>query len=109
MNINEKNLSILFVIDGLEFGGGERVFLQLTSGLIDRFKVFVAATAGGKFEDGIRELGAKFFPVDMSRRFSIRPILQLNSIIQNNKVDLIHSQGARADIYSFVKGRHRSE
>jgi hypothetical protein len=33
LNVSDKTISILFVIDGLEFGGGERVFLQLASGL----------------------------------------------------------------------------
>ncbi len=100
-----NKISVLFIIDGLEFGGGERVFLQLAAGLKDCFKVFVAATRGGKFENGIRELGVKFFPVDMSRQLSLRPIRQLSGIIKNNKIDLVHSQGARADFYARIAGR----
>ncbi len=105
MNSGETKPSILFVIDGLEFGGGERVFQQLATGLKDRFKISVAATAGGNFEDGIRELGVKFFSVDMSRQFSLRSIRQLSGIIKNNKIDLVHSQGARADFYTRIAGR----
>ncbi len=105
MNSGETKPSILFVIDGLEFGGGERVFQQLADGLNERFEVMAAASAGGKFEDGIRELGAKFFPVDMSRQFSLGPIRKLNNIIRNNKIDLVHSQGARADFYTRIAGR----
>ena len=105
MSLVEKKTSILFVIDGMEFGGGERVFLQLASGLKDRFKIIVAATPGGKFEDSIREFGAKFFPVDMSRQFSLRPIRKLNEIVRKDKIDLVHSQGARADFYARMAGR----
>ncbi len=32
---------ILLVIDNLEFGGGERVFLQLAAGLRDRFEILL--------------------------------------------------------------------
>ena len=42
---------VLFVIDGLEFGGGERVFLQLAAGIKDRFQVFAAAASGGEYEE----------------------------------------------------------
>lgn len=105
MNFHETKPSILFVIDGLEFGGGERVFLQLAAGLKDRFKVLVAATPGGEFEDGIIETGVKFFSVDMRRQFSLRPIRQLIRIIQRHKVDFVHSQGARADFFARIAGR----
>lgn len=105
MNSGETKPSILFVIDGLEFGGGERVFLQLAAGLKDRYEVFAAATPDGKFENGIGELGAKFFPLDMSRQFYLRSIRQLSGIIKNNKIDLVHSQGARGDFYTRIAGR----
>ena len=49
-------LKLLFVIDNLVFGGGERVFLQLAAGLRERFEVFVAATPGGKFQQALDEL-----------------------------------------------------
>ena len=70
MNRAKKKASILFVIDGLEFGGGERVFLQLATGLRERYQLFVAAMPGGSFESEIRRLELKFFPIDISRRIS---------------------------------------
>ena len=51
--------SILFVIDNMEFGGGERVFLQLAAGLRNRFEVFIASMAGGTFEHELKQLGIK--------------------------------------------------
>ncbi|MEE4359574.1 MAG: glycosyltransferase family 4 protein, partial [Desulfococcaceae bacterium] len=99
MNIKTK-FSVLYVIDGLEFGGGERVFLQLAAGLKKRFDISVASSGGGIFEKRVRQMKIPFFPVDMSRKLSLDPILQLRQIIRKNHIDLIHSQGARADFFS---------
>jgi len=96
---------VLFVVDALEFGGGERGFLQLAAGIKDRFNIFVAATAGGKFEKQHKELGSKFYPVDMSRQTSLKPIRQLEKIIKKNNIDLVHSQGARADFFARIAGK----
>ena len=96
---------LLLVIDGLEFGGGERVFLQLAAGLRDRFEVSVASMPGGTFEQQVKELGISFYPVDMSRRFSLKPICRIKVIIRKNKIDLVHSQGARADFFARIAGR----
>jgi hypothetical protein len=85
---------VLLVIDNLEFGGGERVFLQLAAGLKDRFEIFVAATHGGEFEGRLRELDIQFFSVNMGRRLSWKPVTQLRDIIRQNKIALVHSQGA---------------
>jgi glycosyltransferase involved in cell wall biosynthesis len=93
------------VIDNLEFGGGERVFLQLAAGLKDRFEIFVAATRGGEFEERLRELDIQFFSVNMGRRLSWKPVTKLRYIIQHNRITLIHSQGARADFFARVAGR----
>lgn len=100
-----KTPSILFVIDGIEFGGGERVFLQLASGLKSRFKVSVAAAAGGEFANRVKELGISYFAVDMSNQLSVRPIFQIASIIRKEKVSLVHSQGARSDFYARMATR----
>jgi glycosyltransferase involved in cell wall biosynthesis len=96
---------ILFVIDGLEFGGGERVFLQLAKGLNGRFKIIVAAVPGGELEQGVRQLGIRFHPVDLARRFSLKPVFQIRDIIRSNRICLVHSQGARADFFVRVAGK----
>jgi hypothetical protein len=54
MNNFVNKICILFVIDGLEFGGGERGFAQVAAGLRDRFEVSVASMSGGTFEYELR-------------------------------------------------------
>ena len=96
---------LLFVIDALEFGGGERVFLQLAAGLRGCFEIFIASMPGGIFEYELKQLGIKFYPVEMSKRLSLKPIRRIKAIIRNNKIDLVHSQGARADFFARIAGR----
>jgi glycosyltransferase involved in cell wall biosynthesis len=96
---------ILLVIDNLEFGGGERGFLQLASRLRNRFKLFVAAMPGGTFQQAVEDLGIVFIPVDVSRRISLKPIRQIRNLVKSNMVDIIHSQGARADFFARIAGR----
>jgi glycosyltransferase involved in cell wall biosynthesis len=103
-NFRDK-IRILFVIDGLEYGGGERVFVQLAAGLRDRFEIFVASMSGGIFEQQVKELGIKFYPINMSRRLSLKPIRQLREIILTQEIDLLHSQGARADFFARMAAR----
>ena len=105
MNSSDQKISILFVIGGFEFGGGERVFLQLASGLKDRYRVFVATSTNGLFTSELNRLGIEVFSVDMSRQLTLKPIHQIKKIIRNNKIDLVHSQGARADFFARSAGR----
>ncbi len=98
-------VTILYVIDNMEFGGGERVFLQLASALRDHFKVFVAASPGGRFEEGLSGLGIRLIPVDMRKRPSFKPISELVRIIKEKKITLVHSQGGRADFFARVAGK----
>jgi glycosyltransferase involved in cell wall biosynthesis len=102
---SDKQTSVLFVIDGAEFGGGERVFLQLASGLKDRYRLFVATSTNGLFAWELHRLGIEVFSVDMSRQFTLKPIRQIRSIIRNNEIDFLHSQGARADFFARFAGR----
>lgn len=88
------------VIDGLEFGGGERSFLQLIAGLDDRFKVFVATSPGRKFAKMLDQMDRLLCPVNMSCPVSLTPIFKLRKFIRQKRIDIVHSQGARADFFA---------
>jgi glycosyltransferase involved in cell wall biosynthesis len=90
--------AILFVIDNLEFGGGERGFLQLIRALTaEGWPVTVAAQAGGPFEAGVRETHAAFVPVAMTSRAGLGTIIRLRGLVEAGGFALVHTQGARAD------------
>jgi glycosyltransferase involved in cell wall biosynthesis len=95
-------ISILLVIDGLEFGGGERVFLQLAAGLQNRHKLYAAAMPGGEFEKKLKKLHIQFFPIDFNRKVSLKPVCQIKKIIESQNIDVVHSQGARADFFARI-------
>jgi glycosyltransferase involved in cell wall biosynthesis len=97
---------ILYVIDNIEFGGGERGFAQLINRLPeDRYKISVACLLGGVFEKKIERSRAKVIFLDLRSRFNPGNILRLANIMKRERIDIVHSQGARADFFARVAGR----
>lgn len=102
----KNRIRVLYVIDNFSYGGGERGFGQLSSGLNrDRFQTFIAAHPGGKLEEIARRGGVRFFPTDMSRRVNFKAISHLSRFIAQNKIDIVHSMGARADFFARMACR----
>jgi glycosyltransferase involved in cell wall biosynthesis len=94
---------ILYVIDNLEFGGGERGFLQIIRGLNKKnFSINVAANPGGIFEKKVCETGTPFYPISFENRFNLSSIRNLRNLIKAKNFDIIHSQGARADFFCRI-------
>ncbi|MHB8829690.1 MAG: glycosyltransferase family 4 protein [Syntrophales bacterium] len=92
---------ILYVIDGIEFGGGERVFSQLINGLPDnRFEPFLASVPNDAFLKNIRSKNFNFFPVDFSSRFKPLLLIRLYRIMKGQRIDIVHGQGGRAEFYA---------
>ena len=99
-----KNL--LFVIDNLTFGGGERCFAQLVAGLDKtRYDLTVACKPGGEFEESLRQSQVRIIPIDMSNRFDVRVIRKLIDIVRRNRVEIVHSQGGRADFFARMTAK----
>ncbi|MDQ5985419.1 MAG: D-inositol-3-phosphate glycosyltransferase [Syntrophus sp. SKADARSKE-3] len=92
---------ILFVIDGLEFGGGERVFAQIISGLPkNRYEAYLACAPNDAFQKAIGGAAIRFFPMDFSNRYNFTNLRTLMRIIKKEKIDIVHGQGARAEFYA---------
>lgn len=90
---------ILFVIENSAYGGGERTFAQLLRGLPkDRFELFCASRPEGRFYDETKE-HCTFLPLDLSCRSNIFNVGKLRDMMLAHKIDMAHSQGARADFY----------
>ncbi len=95
----KRKIKLLFVIENSVYGGGERVFAQLIRGLPqDDFEVYCAAGPDSRFYDEVKG-HCRFLPLALSNRFNLRNISRLKKMIMENGVDLVHSQGARADFY----------
>ncbi len=92
---------ILFVIDGLEFGGGERVFSQIINGLPeDRFETFLATAPNAALQKALSAKNCSFFAVDFSKRYNPAHLIKLVRIIKDRRIDIVHGQGARAEFYA---------
>lgn len=95
------NTKILFVIDGLEFGGGERVFIQIINGLpLNQYELFLASGPQDSLYQAISQTPVQRYPIDFSNRFNPTIIFRLIKIIRDHKIDIVHGQGARADFYA---------
>ena len=94
---------ILYVIDGIEFGGGERGFAEIINGLpYERLETFLASFPNETFLKNITTKGCTFSPVDFSNRFNPLPLIKLHRIIKDKQIDIVHGQGARAELYARI-------
>lgn len=96
---------ILYVIDNIEFGGGERVLAQLAEALRDRYEISFACEPGGSLGERLRRMGVRIHPLDFRRQVSLARIACLMTIIKEEGIHLVHSMGARADFSARIAGR----
>lgn len=90
---------VLYVIDGLQFGGGERGFLSLIQGaLAAGWPVAVATHPAGRFAAEARALGAELRPLPLDRRHALGAVRRLRRWARTGPWAVVHSQGARADL-----------
>jgi glycosyltransferase involved in cell wall biosynthesis len=96
-------LKLLFIIDNLQFGGGERVFAQIINGLSPhKYEIFLSSYPGEQLRQAIVKGDLQFLPLDFSKKFSFSLILRLTHIIKKNGIEIVHGQGARAEFYARV-------
>ncbi len=98
--------NLLYVFDNMEFGGGERVFAQIINRLSDKkYKIIVACLPTGTFIEKIKGSEAQIKSFNMRNRFNPGVILQLSTLIKKERVDIVHSQGARADFFARIAAK----
>ena len=101
-----EKTAILFVIDGLTFGGGERVFLQIINGLSEeKYEIFLASQPSEQFYKVIHNIQVQFLTLNFSKRINFPLIIRLAKIIKKNKIEIVHGQGARAEFYARVANK----
>lgn len=106
MFIPGKKIRVLYVVENTSYGGGERGFGQLSSE-IDRnhFLPYIAAHPGGILENQAKKKDVKFFPVNMHRKLNLKTISQISDIIDEQKINIVHSMGSRADFFARMASR----
>jgi glycosyltransferase involved in cell wall biosynthesis len=98
--------NLLYVFDNMEFGGGERVFAQIINRLSGKkYSILVACLPTGEFIEKVKRSGVQVKSVDMRNRFNPGVILQLAGLMKRERVDIVHSQGARADFFARMAAK----
>ncbi len=101
------SIKILFVIDGLEFGSGERCFAQIISGLPqDRYEIYLASSENRQLYEAINTVRVHLIPLDFSHRYKPALFRAISKIISEKNIDIIHGQGSRAEFYARIATRH---
>ncbi|OGS08648.1 MAG: hypothetical protein A2270_02230 [Elusimicrobia bacterium RIFOXYA12_FULL_51_18] len=106
-----RKSGILYVIENDFFGGGEQAFAHLINGLDGaKFNVYAACLTGSLnpasvvFTEKIRAK-ARVIPLDLRRRINPFKIFLLKKIVRAYGIDVVHSQGPRADFYARLAAR----
>lgn len=95
-------MNVLYITVRSDFGGGPRHIDQLVEWMPKDINVFMAYPKDGcpyglRWESNNRIKETIFIPY---RKFSLKSLSKLKHFIKDNKIDIVHSHGNGAGIYS---------
>ena len=94
-------IRVLELIDGGFLGGGQMHIMSLIKNF-DKQKIYpvVSASANGEFGDFVKRSGYKFEQADLPKIYRSKYLKEIEGIIKKNKIEIIHSHGGVAGMYS---------
>ncbi|MFR9239397.1 MAG: glycosyltransferase [Clostridium baratii] len=104
--------NILYFTRTMGLGGTEKVVLQMCEALKDNFDNIIVCSCGGENVEKLVELGIKHYKIgDIENKnpiFMLKTIKQLKEIIDNEKINIVHTQHRMAAFYSrILKGKYK--
>ncbi len=88
------------------FGGGKRGFLQLMSYLDKNlFQVYSCCALNEDQEKALKSSDVNIVKIDIQHGMILPAVRKLLRFLRSEKIDIIHSQGARADVYCRIVSR----
>jgi glycosyltransferase involved in cell wall biosynthesis len=97
--------SILHVIDSVESGGAETVFVQVVDGVRQRGYRSIAVLNGkGWVTDELRRRGIEPVVIESQGAFDTGLLRRLATIVREERVDLIHSHLLGSNVYCAITG-----
>jgi glycosyltransferase involved in cell wall biosynthesis len=88
------------------FGGGKRGFLQLMANLNkDAFKFYSCCALNKEQENLLKGLNGNIVNIDLQHEMIWIAMAKLISFLRKEKIDIIHSQGARADVFARMASK----
>ncbi len=97
------NNRILFISLRSDYGGGPTHMFDLVTGLNNTFEKYVACPVQKPFYNMYKEHEIKVFPLPV-RTFSFYSFIKLIIFAKRNDINIIHSHGKGAGIYSRLLG-----
>ena len=92
-------INILFITANSTIGGGpEHIYSIIQNIDKEKYKPYVVAPANGEYYERFKEI-AETFSFDLKKRFLFN-LYKLNSIIKEKNIDICHSHGLGAGVYS---------
>jgi glycosyltransferase involved in cell wall biosynthesis len=95
--INKGKIKVLEVIQQGEIGGGESHLLTLIQKMDrEKFEPVVIALSNGEMISRLNGLGIKNYVVHTRLPFNVTVWKAIRTILKENKIDIVHTHGARA-------------
>ena len=102
-------MNILQILPKLDVGGVETGTIDLSKELIKRGHKVIVVSGGGKLVNNLIEMNVRHIelPVHKKSPFTIASsIKQLETIIKEERVDIVHSRSRVPNIIAFFASRH---
>jgi glycosyltransferase involved in cell wall biosynthesis len=100
------SVNILYIIEGITFGGGDRVFMQLAEGMKAKgYGITVGCVPRGVLAERLRELGIEVEGFNMYSKYNIRTIFQMAKFMKQKNIHIVHTQGGRAPVFGRIAAR----
>jgi glycosyltransferase involved in cell wall biosynthesis len=101
-----QKIKVLHTIRQGKIGGGETHVINLIEQLDKNyFESFLLAFTEGPMVDKMRARGIKTFVIKTERPFDFTKWGQVQNILTDNKIDIVHAHGTRANSNSFYSAR----
>ena len=95
-----KKIKVLEMIDQPFLGGGQVNILSLVDSLdSSKFEVAVCSRDNGPFVDEVKRRNVEHFPVPFSKKINRKIFKNIISILQNNRIDILHTHGGVAGFF----------
>ncbi len=101
-----KQIRVLHVIGGGEFGGAERHILNLATAMDpQRVAITVCCLFADPFVKVAREVGINALAIPMRHKMDFSIITKLRDVIKKEEIDIVHTHGVRANLVGRVAAK----
>lgn len=94
-------MKVLHLISGGETGGSKNHLLSLLEHM-NQEEVLLGVFQEGTLSEEARQLGIPLIVFGQSSRYDFSIINKMKKVIQENNIDLVHTHGPRANLFTYI-------